>query len=420
MPDWKQCEGEVADRKFSLERYLGSSETAAVFLTQFASGRAAIKLKPAGQVQADELVERWNRNAALHHRHLAGILAAGTCTLNAMTLAYLVVEYAEENLAEVLRDRPLTTDEAREMLLPVADALAYLHGQGLVHGSLKPSNILAVGDTVKISCDEVSAGDPAADIRALGATLVQALTQQPATGGQEPTVDALPLPFREIAQNCLHDDPRLRWSADKIAARLRSLEQSASDVPASAAPIPKPMTRKLRPRHYVAAVALVVVAAAIVGGLVMHRTSAPEPSAREPVRPAPAPVPTSPAPSRPSAMPKAAPPVPSDLEAEPRHGTPPAQDGITRRVLPEIPAEARSTIHGTARVFIKVTVDSEGGVTEAALEPGGSPYFGRLAMEAARHWRFDPVNGASPRRWILRFEITRTDTRVVPRREAPE
>jgi len=171
MPDWKQCEGELAGGEFPLERYLGGSEGSAVFLTRFASGRAVIKLVLAGQAQAGELVERWNRAATLRHPHLVRIFAAGTGELAGMPLAYFVMEYAEENLAEVLSERPLTTDETRDMLRSVADALAYLHGQGLVHGNLKPSNILAVEDTVKISSETVSAGDPAADIRALGVAL---------------------------------------------------------------------------------------------------------------------------------------------------------------------------------------------------------------------------------------------------------
>src|SRR6266545_3730069 len=217
MPDWKQCAGELTGGEYPLEQYLGGNETRAVFLTRFASGKAAIRIESAGQMRAEELLDRWNRAATLHHRHVAGILAAGTCALAGVPVAYLVTEYAEENLAEVLRVRPLTADEAREMLLPVAEALAYLHSQGLVHGDLKPSNILAVGDSVKISSEAVSEGDPAADIRALGVTLVQALTQLAATGtpgGRNPAVEALPFPVREMAQNCLHDDPRLRWSAD--------------------------------------------------------------------------------------------------------------------------------------------------------------------------------------------------------------
>ena len=153
MPEWKQCEGELAGGEFPLESYLGGSEGSAVFLTRCASNRAAIKLVLAGQTEVGELVERWNRAATLYHPHLVRIFAAGTWSLAGLPLAYLVMEYAEENLAEVLRERPLTTDETREMLEPVADALAYLHGKGLVHGNLKPSNILAIEDTLKISSE---------------------------------------------------------------------------------------------------------------------------------------------------------------------------------------------------------------------------------------------------------------------------
>jgi TonB family protein len=423
MPDWRQCEGELAGGEFPLERYLGGNEGSAVFLTRFASGRAAIKLVLAGQEQAGELVERWNRAATLYHPHLVRIFAAGTGALAGLPLAYLVTEYAEENLAEVLRERPLTTDETLEMLQPVADALAYLHGQGLAHGSLKPSHILAVEDTVKISSEAVSAGDPAADIRALGVTLVQALTQQAASvtpGDQDPTVDALPFPFREVAQNCLRHDPRARWSAGQVGAWLRSPKRPASTPPASTAPAAKPAAGKPSSRYYIAAVAVAVVGAAIVGGLVRHRTAAPAPSAAERVQPAPASAPPRPAPTGQTAAPKAAPPAPLDREAAPPHGRPAAQDGITRRVLPAIPARARNTVHGKATVVVRVAVDPSGNVTEATLERGDSPYFGKLALEAARHWQFAPVESAGPRSWILRFEILRTATHVVPLRAGEE
>ena len=401
MPDWKQCEGELAGGEFPLERLLNGGEGRAVFLTRFGSGRAVIKLVLEGQAQAGVLVERWNRAATLDHPHLVRIFAAGTWAVAGTPLAYLVMEYAEENLAEVLGERPLTTDETREMLLPVADALAYLHGQGLVHGNLKPSNIFAVEDRVKISSEAVSAGDPAADIGALGVALVQALTPP---GGQSPEVDALPFPLREIAQNCLHHDPRLRWSAGKIGAWLRSPERLASALPAPTTPVAKPAARKPKLRYYVAA-AVIVVGAAIVGGLMTHRTAAPAPSAGELLRPAPASAPPEPAPTSQTAAPKAASPVPV-----------PAQDGITRRVLPDIPAQARNTVHGMAMVVVRVAVGPSGNVTEATLEAGGSRYFGRLALEAARQWQFAPMEGAGQHNWILRFEITPTATEVIPLR----
>ena len=396
MPDWKRYEGELAGGEFPLERLLDGREGSAVFLTRFRAGRAVIKLVLADQAQGGELVERWNRAATLHHPHLVRIFAAGTGALADTPLAYFAMEYAEENLAEVLRERPLTSDETRDMLPPVADALAYLHAQGLVHGNLKPSNILAVEDVVKITTEAVSAGDPAADILALGVTLVQALTQQTPTvteGGQSPAVDALPPPFREIAENCLRHDPRLRWSAGKIGAWLRSPERPAAARAAPTTPVAKPAAGKPRFRYYVAA-AVLVVGAAIAGGLAMHPAAAPVPSAAQPVQP--------------------------NRQAEPSQGTPAAQDGIARRVLPDIPAKARDTVRGQATVVVRVAVDPSGSVTEAKLEGGGSPYFGRLALEAARQWQFTPAESAGPRNWILRFEIMRTETQVIPLREGPE
>jgi TonB family protein len=367
VPDWKQCEGELAGGEYPLERYLDGSEASALFLTRFASGRAVIKLVIAGQAEAAELVERWNRAATLRHPHLVRIFAAGTGTLEGLPLAYFVMEYAEENLAEVLRERPLSTDETRDMLGPVAETLAYLHGQGLVHGNLKPSNILAVEDTVKISSETVSADDPAADIQALGVVLLQAL--------QSSAVGALPFPFREVAQDCR--------SAGEIVAWLRS--------PVPATPVAKPAVRKPRLRYYVAA-AVLVLGAAIAGTVAIHRTAAPE----------------------------AAPPVAPDRQAEQPHSVPAAQDEVTRRVLPDIPAKARNTIHGIATVAVAVAVDASGNVARATLEPGGSPYFGKLALEAARQWQFTAAEGAHARNWMLRFEIGPEETQVVAVRAGRE
>ena len=51
-PDWRQWEGEMAAGEFPLEQFLGAGEKSAVFRTRLASGDGAIKLVPAGNVQA--------------------------------------------------------------------------------------------------------------------------------------------------------------------------------------------------------------------------------------------------------------------------------------------------------------------------------------------------------------------------------
>ena len=284
MPDWKQCEGELVDGEFPLEQYLGGGESRGVFLTSFGGDKAAIRLETADAVKAGELVKRWKRSAALRHRHVAAVHAYGNCVLAGEPMAYLVTEFADENLAEVLDERPLTAVETREMLLPVADALAYLHGQGLVHGNLKPSNVLGVGEAVKITSDTISPGDSSGDIRALGVMLGQVCRHRSSglpqsTGG--PAVDASLVPYWELAENCLHQDPRLRWQAGKIADWLRSPGEtpvpSAKSAPSDAA------TGTLKRRHYVAAGSVLAVVAAAAAFLVMNRTAGPVPTAGEPV-----------------------------------------------------------------------------------------------------------------------------------------
>ncbi len=142
---WKQCEGQVIDNRFRLLRYLGGTDDSAVFLTQLAgspSQKAAIKFIPAGTT-ADLQLSLWRRVTQLAHPHLLRIFDIGRCRLENRDRLYIVMEYADEDLSQILPQRPLTASEAREMLKPVLDVLVYLHGKGLIHSRIKPSNILA-------------------------------------------------------------------------------------------------------------------------------------------------------------------------------------------------------------------------------------------------------------------------------------
>ncbi len=79
------------------------------------------------------------------------------------------MEYAEEDLSQILPQRPLTPTEVSDMLSPLLDGLSDLHSMGLVHGRLKPSNVLAVSDQLKLSTDQVtSAGEPVIGRRQVG------------------------------------------------------------------------------------------------------------------------------------------------------------------------------------------------------------------------------------------------------------
>ncbi|MGD1096973.1 MAG: N-6 DNA methylase, partial [Bryobacteraceae bacterium] len=305
-PAWKQWEGDLAGGEFPLEQFLAASENGAVFRTRLTSGDGAIKLVPAGNAQAEELVEQWNRAALLEHPHFIKIVKTGTWANAGVSLAYVVMEYAEENLETVLMERALTPGETLEMLQPVAKVLAFLHGRGLVHGHLKPSNVFAVKDTLKISSDAVPVGDASADLRALAAIVVQALTQRTVTftegDSHTSVVDSLPHDFREIVRNCAGLDGRVQWSAARLADALRLQERATSAVPAlegaalvgstlldsTVAIQPRPMLvyrykrKTSRLTYYALAFALIAVVVVTVGGLLRNRTADATPAAAQP------------------------------------------------------------------------------------------------------------------------------------------
>ena len=117
MTLWQQREGQTIDGVFPLLRYLGGGAGSAVFLTEYGETnprRAAIKLIPTGLVEAGGQLSAWEAASTLSHPHLIQILAGGECRLEEENYVYVVTECADENLSEVVRDRTLTAQEARE------------------------------------------------------------------------------------------------------------------------------------------------------------------------------------------------------------------------------------------------------------------------------------------------------------------
>jgi hypothetical protein len=262
--DWKKLEGQVVNKLFPLRRFLGSTSHSAVFLTQ--SGHAqpknlAIKFVSAG-ANADSQVSLLHRASKLSHPNLFRLLPGGRCRLADMDLVFVVMEYAEENLGQVLPNRTFTAKGTRELLGPLLDALSHIHSQGLAHSHIKPSNIMAIGNQLKLSSDTVlPLGEPrpanrradaydapeagtaqvaaSSDVWSLGVTLVEILTQHTPTSSQESQTDpivppTLPQPFLDIARQCLRRDPSLRWTTAQIAGCLKPAPVSVAAPEATA------------------------------------------------------------------------------------------------------------------------------------------------------------------------------------------
>jgi TonB family protein len=267
---WKTWEGQTVDG-FLLRQYLGGSNHSAVYLTQLNSSGAqdaAIKFIPA-DTNADAQLAKWRVAGELTHPHLLQLIRVGRCELSNANFLYVVMEYAEENLSQILPQRALEPEETRQVLVAVLNALGYLHGQKLAHSRIRPGNILAAGDQLKISSDTLaeigstplstpnqtiydapesatSPIYPAADVWSLGATLVEVLTQNPPvmrnhSQGELPIPEAVPAPFSEIARRSLQTDPSRRPSLKEVSAMLNPASPSlAPQHRESPAAIPTP------------------------------------------------------------------------------------------------------------------------------------------------------------------------------------
>ena len=409
-------EGKVVEGKYPLLELLGSSARGPVFRTELksanASQRAAIKLIPVTPESAESQLSVLRSAIELSHPNLIKIFDVGQCQIKGGLAIYVVMEYADENLAQVLPSRALTAGEAGQMLPPLVEGLSYLHRKGFVHGRIQPSNVMAVAETLKLSTDCVQkVGDPAtqpeagkpgyaapegprnipaSDVWSLGAILVSALATESRGQASEQQLtlvpNSIPEPFRRIARECLRVNPSDRCTLEQIESWM------------AAPPVLAPTTGKpVSPqsgRVWKIAAGLVLIAALAFGLRSLLRSK----------------------PSTSDAQSSAAPASQSAAATELQKGTLPGS--VAGRALPTVSQGARNTIQGRIRVAVRVSVDTTGNVSEAKLtSPGPSRYFANQALQSARRWKFKPpqVDGRpTASAWLLKYQFGRSGTEVIP------
>jgi serine/threonine protein kinase len=451
----RQWEGRTVAGRFPLRQYLGASNRSAVFLTEWPedlSRKAVIKLIAAGP-HMDVQAMRLKLASRLSHSHLLQIFETGSCELNGEQFLYVVTEFADEALSEILPQRALTPGETREMLQPLLQALAYLHENGFAHARLRPSNILVVGEQLKLSSDSVcrpgvidnvsenrpaydapeasrEGCSPAGDVWSLGVVLCESLTRRlPVWTDRlqnEPSLPVgIPEPFAGIASHSVRRDPKSRWTVSHIFSKFQPTPAPVPARPKLEKQRIKLETQKIREKleiiakagaeivakarneigshiYAIGLVAVIAIAIVVASTLRRHPTATNISSSDQLVATGaekPSPNPTH-----------------NSADRVSRQAQSIASPGqIVRQVLPDVTSSALRTIHGKVRVTVRVHTDGAGNVAKAEfVSAGPSRYFANHALEAAQDWKFATSN-ANAHVWVLQFIFQRSGTSVNPR-----
>jgi serine/threonine protein kinase len=259
---------------YRVEEELGGGSFGTVFRARDLTldREVALKvLRPGGPVPAATLLAEARAAAAVSHPNVCAIYAVDSSQGAPM----IVMEYVPGRpLSQLLGDGPLPREQAAALGRQVAQGMAAAHARGVVHGDLKPANILVTpAGAVKVvdfgmarrsapptQGDETGVWDPspsggisgtpaymapeqargeaatpASDVFSLGVMLYELVTGRRARGGgnllellrhidrEDLTreLDQAPVPFAEVLRPALAVAPaERRITMEQIAARL--------------------------------------------------------------------------------------------------------------------------------------------------------------------------------------------------------
>jgi serine/threonine protein kinase len=252
---------------------LGAGAMGQVFLARSTAGRlVAVKTIKVALAEEPGFRARFAREVAAASR-VSGVFTAAVIEADPdADLPWVATAYipAPSLSTLVKKAGPLPVPAVRWLAAGCAEALASIHGAGLLHRDVKPSNVLVAPDgprvidfgvaraseRVQLTTTRGAAGtpaymapeqardaaqaSPASDVFSLGATLVYAATGHPPYQGdtvmdvlvrlatEPPDLTDLPAELSGLVGACLERVPRMRPSDSAILSGLGSFAQSAS------------------------------------------------------------------------------------------------------------------------------------------------------------------------------------------------
>lgn len=266
--------------RYEFREHLGSGGMADVYRardTELARD-VAIKVFRNGDGTVTDLARREREIhllSAMGHPGLVAVHDAGTLVHDGDPRRYVVMEFVEgRSLAHRLARGPLTARQVADLGAQLADALSYVHRRSVVHGDLKPDNILvsevptfgytligkladfgvarfvessrpstdgaAMGTAAYISPEQArgeEVGTPS-DVYSLALVLLEALRGDREYSGppveaalerlhRPPTIpDDLPVEWRTLLAAMTDDDPAQRPTAHDVALTMQDITRS--------------------------------------------------------------------------------------------------------------------------------------------------------------------------------------------------
>lgn len=285
--------GRVVDGRYRVDAELARGGMATVYRARDLrlDRPVALKVMHAHLARDDEFVRRFVHEARaaarLQHPHIVSVYDQGEDPdTGAVFLAMELVE--GRTLRDVIRsEAPLSTRAALALLIPVTEALAAAHAEGMIHRDVKPENVLlARGRTNNVKVAdfglarvegvpnitdgalwatvaylapeqvEHETSDARTDVYAVGLLLFELLTGQKAFPGQDPvrvayehvhgsvphvrdTVPTVPEAVESLILRTSATDPSDRpRDASALLTALRALHRDLSPAELDAVPAP--------------------------------------------------------------------------------------------------------------------------------------------------------------------------------------